>query len=366
MIKTTAINLINPEPMMVTWDIGKRCNYDCTYCEAAHHDNHSPYTSLEELIKTFNFVKSWTRLYDQHRNHPADHININFTGGEPTINPNFWKLVDHITQTDNACRLSLTTNGSWGPKYATKVAEKFAGVTISYHTEAPEQLKKRSIKNIIALSKTNIWLQVNVMMHTDNWNEAVAVCELLKSNNIKHTPRPIGDGNIERSGWHLDVDGTLRRTSHSYTPEQKSWYFNYLGITQTTHTASEGTQLGRSCCGGRCLTAKVDSQWQPVKLINTEFKGWSCMVDWYFMHIDQGLGTVYHHQTCQALHNGQRGPVGYLKDSEKLLLELQDRLANPKPIICPNQRCGCGMCIPKAETQEDFAVLWKSALKGVC
>lgn len=28
MIKTTAINLVNPEPMMVTWDTGRRCNYD--------------------------------------------------------------------------------------------------------------------------------------------------------------------------------------------------------------------------------------------------------------------------------------------------------------------------------------------------
>jgi MoaA/NifB/PqqE/SkfB family radical SAM enzyme len=358
MIKTTAINLVKPEPMMVTWDIGKRCNYDCTYCEAAHHNNYSSHASLNELIQTFNFIKSWTALYDQHRNNPVDQININFTGGEPTINPNFWKLVDYITQIDKTVRLSLTTNGSWGPKYTEKISQKIAGVTISYHTEASEQLKKRSIKNIIALSKTNIWLQVNVMMHTDNWDEAVRVCELLKVNNIKHTPRPIGDGNIEKSGWHLDVDGTMRRTSHAYTPEQKEWYFNYLGINQPVNTASEGTQLGRSCCGGRCLTGKVGNDWQEIKLINTEFKGWSCMVDWYFLHIDQDLGTIYHHQTCQALHGGQRGPVGYLKDFEKLLLELQQRLVDPSPIICPNQRCGCGMCVPKAKLQEDFAVLW--------
>jgi MoaA/NifB/PqqE/SkfB family radical SAM enzyme len=358
MIKTTAINLVNPEPMMVTWDIGKRCNYDCTYCEAAHHNNYSSHASLSELIQTFNFIKSWTALYDQHRKNPVDHININFTGGEPTINPNFWKLVDYITQIDNSVRLSLTTNGSWGPKYTEKISQKIAGVTISYHTEASEQLKKRSIKNIIALSKTNIWLQVNVMMHTDNWDEAVKVCELLKANNITHSTIPIGDGNIEKAGWHLDVDGTLRRTSHSYTPEKKAWYFNYLGINQPVNTASEGTQLGRSCCGGRCLSGKVGSDWQEIKLISTKFKGWSCMVDWYFLHIDQDLGAIYHHQTCQALHAGQRGPVGYLKESGKLLDELSTRLLNPQPIICPNQRCGCGMCVPKAELQEDFSELW--------
>ena len=31
-----------------------------------------------------------------------------------------------------------------------------------------------------------------------------------------------------------------------------------------------------------------------------------------------------------------------------------------KPIVCPNLRCGCGMCVPKAESFDDFKELWKS------
>jgi MoaA/NifB/PqqE/SkfB family radical SAM enzyme len=358
MINTTAITLDSPEAMMITWDIGKRCNYDCTYCEAAHHDNYSPHVPLEELKSTFEFIKSWSALYDTKRSLPTENTNINFTGGEPTINPHFWKLVDYIKSDSRKFCVSLTTNGSWGPKYTEKIANNFNGVTISYHAEAAPSLKKRSIKNALALAKTGIWLQVNVMMHADHWDETVAVCDLLKENGIKYNPRPIGDGNIERSGWNLDVDGTLRRTSHSYTSSQKSWYFSQMGVDSKTSDPSEGTKLGRVCCGGRCMSAKVEGVWQPVKLINTEFKGWSCTVDWYFMHIDQALGTVFHHQTCKALHGGKRGPVGYLKDSAKLLIELEQRLVNPSPIICPNQRCGCGMCVPKAKSQEDFAVIW--------
>jgi hypothetical protein len=82
------------------------------------------------------------------------------------------------------------------------------------------------------------------------------------------------------------------------------------------------------------------------------------MVDWYFLHIDQHTGNVYHHQTCQALHNGGKGPVGNLTDTEKMINELRSRIANPSPIICPNQRCGCGMCIPKAQTEEDYKILF--------
>jgi AraC-like DNA-binding protein len=97
MIKTTAINLVKSEPMMVTWDLGRRCNYDCSYCEASRHDLVSPHHTLDEFTKTFEFIKSWTELYNTQRQ-ITSHTNINFTGGEPTVNPNFWNLVKHINE----------------------------------------------------------------------------------------------------------------------------------------------------------------------------------------------------------------------------------------------------------------------------
>ena len=83
------------------------------------------------------------------------------------------------------------------------------------------------------------------------------------------------------------------------------------------------------------------------------------MVDWFFLHIDQHTGLVYHHQTCQALHNHSRGALGHLVEREQMLSDLRTRLENPSPIICPNQRCGCGMCVPKARDAEVFKILWK-------
>jgi MoaA/NifB/PqqE/SkfB family radical SAM enzyme len=357
MIKTIAINSTKESPMMVTWDIGRRCNFDCSYCEVTRHDNVSSYTSFEDLVDTFNFIKQWTQTYNLYRKSTIE-TNINFTGGEPTINPNFWKLIDVIKQEKENYFLSLTSNGSWGKKYLQKVIENFNGVTISYHAEAEEVYKKRAIDNILELSKTNIWLQVNVMLHVDHWEETTNLCNLLKENNVRYNPRPIGDGNQTRTGWFLDTDGSMRRTSHTYSKEQKVWFFNHMGLPYQ-ESGDEGNSLGRTCCGGRCLTGKVDGEWQPVKLVNTEFKGWQCMVDWFFLHIDQATKLVYHHQTCQATHSG-RGPIGSLDNYETLLDDLKNRMKNPKPIICPNNRCGCGMCIPKAKEEEDFSFLWKS------
>lgn len=357
MINVDAVDLVKSEPMMVTWDIGRRCNYDCSYCESTRHDITSGFTGLFELKSTFNFIKSWTSLYNTKRK-DADSIGINFTGGEPTINPNFWQLIDYIKHDGGNYNLSLTTNGSWGAQYSKRIAAEFQGVTISYHAEASSLFKKRVVDNILSLATTGIWLQVNVMLHVDHWDECVKLCDLLKSKGIRYNPRPIGDGNTQRSGWFVDADGTNRRTSHTYTTEQKEWFWAHNGIVKTNTGESEGTELGRACCGGRCLQGKIGDNWKPVKLINTEFKGWNCMVDWYFLHIDQHTGEVYHHQTCQAKHDGSRGAVGNLSDTKSMITDLENYLSNPTPMICPNQRCGCGMCIPKAKNFTDFKTLW--------
>ena len=343
MLKTSAVRLPNSERLMVTWDTGRRCNFDCSYCEASRHDNKSALHSYEDLLSTFEFVKKYTK---------SQEVNINFTGGEPTINPAFWKLVEHIKNTETRFRLSLTTNGAWHPRNTDRIAELFEGVTVSYHTEGHQKLKQQTLENIKLLHAKGLWLQVNVMLHTDNWSEGVQVCEELKSLGIKHNPRPIGDGNIERKGWFKDTNGDMRRTSHDYTDEQQEWFYDYIGSKRPSTGTKQGTELGRKCCGGRCVEGKVDGEWQKVELIDTNFKGWLCSVNKYFLHIDQHTGNVYHHQTCQALHDGRRGVLGNLNNVNAIFDYVE---ANKnKTIICPNDRCGCGMCVPKAKELIDF------------
>lgn len=361
MIETTAIRTINKDPFMVIWDIGRRCNYDCSYCEATRHNNYSKHKSLDELKDTFNFVLDWTDIQNSVKKNKSL-VAINFTGGEPTANPVLWEFVDYIKSREQSISLSLTSNGAWGSKYCNNIIKNFDHITVSYHAEAHENLKKLVIENILTLKKAGISLQVNVMLHVDYWEETVNVYNLLKDKGIKAKPRPIGDGNIVRKGWFLDTDGTMRRSSHEYTPEQQSWFFNEMGINNVPGSSAEGNQFGRACCGGRCLEGKVDGQWKPINFINTNFKNWHCMIDKFFLFIDQETREVYHHQTCKALPDKQIGSLGKLDNSKQLLADLSDRLSKDITIICPNDRCGCGMCIPKAQDLEDFNELKKSIL----
>jgi len=356
MIETTAIKSLRNYGFMVIWDTGRFCNYDCTYCESTRHNNYSKHKTLTEFKKTFDFIYLWTALYNSKRKEPPP-TNIIVTGGEPTANPNFWKLIDYIQKKDSSLFLSLTTNGAWGKKYQSRIKENFKGITISYHPESSKKYKDRVIQNILDLANTDIWLQVNVMLHVDYWEETTSLFNKLKSLGIRCSPVPIGDGNSVRKGWFIDADGTNRRTSHEYSAEQQEWFYNQLGVENKTKSSNEGNQIGRACCGARELEGKVDNKWQPIKLINTEFKDWYCMVNWFFLYIDQETRNVYHHQTCKATHNGAPGPFGSLDNADTLIEELKIQLENPQPIRCPNQQCRCGMCVPKAKSFEDFKIL---------
>lgn len=353
MIETTAIRAVNKDAFTITWNTGRRCNFDCSYCEDTFHNNYSRNRDFEDFKKTFDFVQQWTGLYNSKRDEPL-RATISFTGGEPTVNPAFWKLLEYIRSQPGDYYLGLTTNGAWGHKHTEKVIKHVDSVTISYHAEADQKMKNRVLTNALKIKEAGLRLQVNLMMHMDHWDECVEVYHMFKYYDINVIPRPIGDGNVVRKGWFIDGDGNQRRTSHEYTPEQQEWYWATQGLEKKADTKAEGSQIGRGCCGGRCLEGKVQGNWIPITIVNTAFKDWYCSVDWFFLHIDQETRNVFHHQTCQALHDGKKGPIGNLRNADKMLADLSARLESPKPIVCPNERCGCGMCVPKAKDYNDF------------
>lgn len=337
-----AINLKNNEPMMITWDTGRRCNFDCSYCDLSRHNLTSPLTSLEDLRNTYKFIQDYTTIYNQ------PNANIAFTGGEPTINPNFWILINEIQK----YTLGLTTNGTFAPKHLDTIKQKFVAATISWHAEIDKKLRDRAINNAIELHRSGFDVRVNVMMHSDLWLDCVIAHDKLVSEGVKTNPVIVGDGITGNTDFFKDETGILRRTSHSYTVEQQEWFYKVKNLDiQTIDKIKAGNQLPRSCCGNRDLMGKCNGCWSNITAIETNFKGWYCSVNRYFMHIEQHTGNVYHHQTCQATFQG-KGPIGNLKNSVGILEYAKQNLQNT--IVCPNNRCGCGMCAPKALDKIEF------------
>lgn len=349
MIEFTSIKNKNPGTFMITWDLGRRCNLDCSYCPSHRHDNFSKHASLEELKSTLDFIGDYIRTISQVRIDKSFHISL--TGGEPTVNPNFIKFSEYVNEwkstftDDYSIKLDLTTNGIMSKKILDSVIENFDHVTVSYHAEADQILKENMIERLIQLNQgTNV--KVNVMMHANKFDECVKLCDSLEENNIKFIPRPIGE----------DPDSLLS-TAHKYSDEQKEWFSNFFktSITPTT----------RPCCGGRTFTLCNRDTEEDTKVINfRNFTKWHCSVNWFFLHVEQQTGLVYHHQTCQATYENTRGSIGSLENTSEILSNLSERMKTPdEPIICPNKLCGCGLCIPKSKSKDDYSVIIENILR---
>lgn len=343
MNKVFAITPVNDDPFMITWDLGRRCNYDCSYCPSYRHDNFSSHASLDELKNTTEFLFSYIELVSKYRKNKD--FFVSFTGGEPTVNPNFIEFAKYIKSQYSlryadkfSLKLDMTSNGAMGSKVAKALIENFDYITVSYHAEAHDSLKSQVKQRILDFKNAGMSIKINVMFHADYFDECIALCDWLLENQIRYIPRLIGDDPDSKSSQ-----------AHLYTEEQKKWLKTQWNINITP--------TSRPCCGGRTFGACSSQGTENVKaLTSREFKGWSCSVNWYFLHIEQQTGLIYHHQTCQAKLDGTRGSIGSLDSWTELVQTLSQQLSTKTMpvIICPNKLCGCGLCTPKSENRQEL------------
>ena len=361
------IDLLSGKVFQVTWDTGRRCNYDCSYCPAHRHDNFSKHATLDELKNNVDFLYEYTDLYMKYRNHKV--ANFGFTGGEPTVNPNFIPFAQYLkNQYDKKyadrweAGFALTTNGAMSEKMGQAVMENFGHATVSYHAESDGKLKQQVKDRILQFHYQGglyeFTVSVNVMFHAEYFDECVELCEFLKAHEVDFVPRVIGEEPDSRPTF-----------AHKYSDEQLAWMKNYWkqknDATYANSAASDvvknakklGNSIGRPCCGSRDMLLTLGNESRKSNFVDfRQFQGWSCSVNWFFLHLEQQTDSIYHHQTCQARFDNRRGPIGKLSEGKKLIAELKDMLENNRmPIIqCPKHTCGCGLCAPKSKFEEKF------------
>ena len=134
MTKIFSIVPVSQDSFVITWDLGRRCNYDCSYCPAHRHDNFSPHATLQELKNTAEFLFDYVSVVAEHRINK--NFDVSFTGGEPTVNPKFLEFAKYLKSEYKRrfsdkfnLRLDLTTNGAMSQKIAAAVIANFDHVT---------------------------------------------------------------------------------------------------------------------------------------------------------------------------------------------------------------------------------------------
>lgn len=175
--------------LRVEWNLGRRCNFDCSYCGASTHDAVSPHIPWDVLEKTINKLcqvgKQQNKL-----------VKLSLTGGEPFLHPDFNRFLSHAKKS-GIHRISVTTNGSVHFRLYRDSLEHLHYIVVSYHLEYAR--RQKVLENILALKReldekfpnSNKSLHVHIMLLPSHFDEAQQVAQTLKTHGVHYVFRRI-------------------------------------------------------------------------------------------------------------------------------------------------------------------------------
>ncbi len=197
------------DQIKVEWNIGKRCNYDCSYCPESIHDHYSPHTDINILEQTID------RLCEL-----GKPLRISLTGGEPCVHPDIEDLFDYMKRKD-IFWVNVTTNGTRTARWYIDNSIFFNHMVISLHFEYDWKRVLGTIHEL-KFADTNLDFFVNVMAHHNHMSDVREAVEFLDKAGIKYAVRRIrwteGDHNVfddmrydgKDLEWILSKDATVK------------------------------------------------------------------------------------------------------------------------------------------------------------
>jgi MoaA/NifB/PqqE/SkfB family radical SAM enzyme len=286
----------------VEWNLGKRCNYDCSYCPSSIHDNSSPHTDIEILKATADKLLTLDKP-----------IRLSFTGGEPTVHPKFGELIKY-------CRhigikwISVTTNGTLPYEfYASLPVDQ---LVFSIHLEYDWKRVFNTIESIVDLTSINVIAQI--MAHHDHMD---AVLQLRAKCLLAHIP-----STVRRIRWtegDHDLFDDMR-----YNANDLDW------LKQQDATVKENTVIFLK---EEPDMPRLKHANDVIKLHLNKFKGWTCSAGIESLMINWD-GDV-HRATCRV--GGSLGNI------------YQGTFLQPvDSITCDRNFCTCAADIPLTKSLE--------------
>jgi MoaA/NifB/PqqE/SkfB family radical SAM enzyme len=279
------------DKIKVEWNLGKRCNYDCTYCPAEIHDNSSPHTDIDILKSTVDQLVG------------LGNIRISFTGGEPTVHPKFEELVNYCKHVGVGW-VSVTTNGTRLPEwYINQKADHWVFslhfTEGDWHRVANTIIKVKMLKHLTPI-------MVNVMAHHEHMDAAKAAVGIFKKESIPYVVRRIRWTEGDR-----DLFDDMR-----YHPDDLQW------IKDNTATVDANCVIDNT---------NLFHANDIIKLHFNKFKDWKCYAGVESLMINWD-GDV-HRATCRV--GGSLGNI------------YQGTFVKPEePVICDRNFCTCAADIP--------------------
>jgi MoaA/NifB/PqqE/SkfB family radical SAM enzyme len=199
--------------LRIEWNLGRRCNYDCSYCGSDIHDRESEHLSLDVIRSTVEKIAAVARSQGKE-------CRISLTGGEPFVHPRIIDILK-IIKDNGINKISVTTNGSVPLAKYIDSLPYISYYIFSYHFEFAYH--DRIINTIVELNKIvkqrkNQNLHVHLMYLPGKMEQANEIIDIMNEN---------------------DVHWVIRRIRPRIDPSTDTWAEPGLSGLLTKHGRSE-------------------------------------------------------------------------------------------------------------------------------
>jgi len=288
------------DSIKIEWNLGKRCNYDCSYCPASIHDNTSPHTDIEILKATVDKLMTLGKS-----------IRLSFTGGEPTVHPKFREIVQYCKHIGISW-ISVTTNGTLPYEfYASLPVDQYV---FSIHLEYDWLRVVNTVKKVN--SQTNISTIAQIMALHTMMDQVIQIRTIMLQEQIPST--------VRRIRW-TEGDHNLFDDMR-YHPDDYKW------IKEQEATVKENTVIFLKEEPG---VPKYIHANDVIKLHLNKYKGWNCRAGIESLMINWD-GDV-HRATCRV-----GGRLGNIYEGTFVVPS--------ESVVCDRDFCTCAADIPLTKT----------------
>lgn len=281
----------------VEWNLGKRCNYDCSYCPKEIHDNTSPHVEIEYVYATIDKLTAIGKP-----------IRLSFTGGEPTVHPKFREIVEYAKH-KGVTWINVTTNG-------TRTCDFYNNLSVdqlvfSIHVE---HNWRKVLDTMLTVHNKSRNVIAQIMAHHQHMNSIREIYSTCKDNSVPAT--------VRRIRWvtdNRDVFDDLR-----YAPTDLEWIKKKTATVESNCVIDDGILMHSN---------------DVIKLSLNSFESWNCNAGVESLMINWD-GEVYR-ATCRvgnSLGNIYLDTDFYFPDSG---------------ITCSRKWCTCASDIPITKIKKD-------------
>jgi MoaA/NifB/PqqE/SkfB family radical SAM enzyme len=280
------------DSIKVEWNLGKYCNYNCSYCPSVIHDNSSPHTDITVLKATVDQLLALGKP-----------VRLSFTGGEPTAHPNIEELINY-SKNQGVGWISVTTNGTRRDEwYANARVDQWV---FSLHFEYNYKRILDTIVNVNEYFSGQVL--VHIMAHHDHMPSVQRVTSACRAAGISYA--------IRRIRWTEDDHNLF--DDMRYNLNDLEWILENNATVEANCVIDDNP-------------VKMYHANDIIKLHMNKYKGWTCNAGIESLMINWD-GEV-HRATCRV-----GGSLGNIYTGTFNV--------PTEPVVCTRDNCTCAADIP--------------------